>query len=260
MSEKVRFYTNPPRDVQWPFILFNIRNHSTEIARYKLKTAKWMKHCLIDSAVDKWFFIDRLNDYPPNYLKEYAKIAKKLTRQFPEAWITIPDYPDDYEHKLCWRNGKTNVDLTLENIERFICIDGVNWLPVLQSEYLNFESFREMCRQVRQKYNPVRLGIGTVCKTQNLKFIQNCIRHARQMFPNAWLHAFGPTLKAVNLIQHEVNSFDSTAYFYKPSGELLGPMKCTQKERRSYFEHWITKLQRITSIPTLLPYMQEVSA
>jgi hypothetical protein len=215
-----------------------------------------MHHCLIDSGVDKWFFYEKLSDYPAEYLENYLQTARELTELFPEAWVTIPDYPDDYQHKLCWKGNETNVDLTLRNIEKFLSVDGVNWLPVIQAEFLNLENFRSTCREVQRTYDPARIAIGTVCKTNNIKFIVRCCQEARRVFPKTWIHAFGPTLKAIRFIQHEINSFDSTAYFMKPNPKLEGERQCkTQLERRRYFDYWLSKLQQITTIPTLGPYM-----
>lgn len=252
----LRFYTNPPTGIQYPYILFNIYNHKREITRLKLRSADWLQHCLIDSGVDKLFFYDKLTDYPTEYLSKYLSTARKLTELFPDAWITIPDYPDDYQHKLCWKDGKTNVDLTLQNIEKFITIDGINWLPVIQSEFLNLKRYQETCREVRMRYNPSRVAVGTVCKTNNIRFIIKCIQETRRRFPTAWIHAFGPTLKAIKFIQHEINSFDSTAYFMKPNPKLLGERQCkTQAERRRYFQYWMKRLAEIVGTPTLQPYL-----
>jgi hypothetical protein len=254
---EVRFYTLPPTGIRYPYVLLNMHNWKNESRRIGLKDLKndGFKHVLIDCAVDKWFFIERRKDYPKDFLENYAKQAKELSKKFEGCWITIPDYPDDYEHQLCWRDGKDNVDLTFENIERFSKIEGINWIFPLQSRFLDINSFRDACKRMKD-YDPQIIGIGTVCKTNKINFIVKCVKIARKEFPHAWIHAFGPTLKAIKFIFPLINSFDSTAYFIKPNKDLEGPRMCkTMEERRRYFYWWIMKLNKILNKKTLFDYV-----
>lgn len=136
----MRFYTLPPRTVEWPYLLVNMRIWK-ELWRRKFK------HAILDSGVEVFKTRPHLKDYPKSLLFRYAQRAEIVSKRFEgRVWVTIPDYPDDITPG---RFGD-NVDKTLKNIEEFITIDGVEWLPVIQCRYLNLLSFYESCHKMRK--------------------------------------------------------------------------------------------------------------
>lgn len=170
----------------------------------------WCQHVIIDCAVEQIFFKKKLKDYPDWYWTKFNQAVTKAKNN-ENVWVVIPDYPDDYEQGMTYEQGMDNVDKTFRNIERFIHTPEVNWLPVIQSRYLERQSFLESCKRMK-KYNPKKIGIGTICKTRNLPFIHHCLKTARSRFPDAWIHAFGFTLKAMPFARHYINSADSSSH------------------------------------------------
>ena len=201
MSESmaIRFYTLPPRKVEWPYLLVNPRN-------YKELFKRKFKHAILDSGVEM-FKDPNLRDYPRSFLRSWKYKARNLTEIFGDKlWVTIPDYPDDLAHQF----GHENVDKTLRNVEEFIAFDGVNWLIPIQSQYLNIFSFIESCQRTKELIGDYsQVAIGTVCKTNNLDFIEKCCKIARKFFPKSHIHAFGLTLRALPRVVQVLSSWDS---------------------------------------------------
>jgi len=194
----------------------------------------------MDSGV--LIFVDpKIKDYPKRFLKMYPCRAKTLTEIFKDRlWVTIPDLPDDYNPG----QFGDNVEKTLERIEEFLAFEGVNWLPVIQSRYLNRFSFLESCKRTRDIIgNYPRVAIGTVCKCRNLDFIEYCCVTARRFFPKSWIHAFGLTLHALPRIVGVINSFDSLAYSFprNPGGHSCK----NQAERVQFFHAYIDRVNQI---------------
>jgi len=194
------FYTFPPSDVNWPYLLVNPNN-------YKILFRRKFEHAILDCGVEIFKHNPNLKDYPKGFLEKWKWKAKQLTEIFGEKlFVTIPDYPDDYHPG----QFGDNVSKTLANIEEFISIDGVNWLPSIQSRYLDRLSFLESCQRVKEIIGDFpQVAIGTVCKTNNLSFIEYCCRAARKFFPKSHIHAFGLTLKALPRVKSTISSWDS---------------------------------------------------
>jgi hypothetical protein len=205
VTGQIRFYSLPPRHIYYPYLLANIWN-------WKELDRRQFEHAILDSGVEVFRVRKWLKDYPPSLLLRYSQKAEIVTHKFKDkVWVTIPDYPDD----LSPGQFGNNVEKTLQNIERFISIDGVEWLPVLQSRYLNLLSFYEACERTRKLIgNYPRIAIGTVCKTRKHAFIIECCRIARKFFPKSWIHAFGLTLDVLPRVKFFINSFDSLACYY----------------------------------------------
>ena len=152
----------------------------------------------------------KLSEYPSLFLQRWLSIARWThDRTHGKTWITIPDYPDDENPGLTG----DNVGRTLNNIKWFIKKDdSLPWLAVLQAKYLNPFSFFESCERTKELLGDFpRIGIGTVCKTRKLDFIEYCCKVARTFFPTSSIHAFGLTLSAIPRVKDIINSFDSLA-------------------------------------------------
>ena len=230
-ERKLRFYTLPPNGVNYPFLLVNRKN-------YRVLFKRRFRHAIIDSGVMD-FVRKNIRDYPSGFLKTWKHTARALSDVFGEKiWLVIPDYPDDYNPG----QFGDNVAKTLENIKDFITVDGVNWLPVIQSRYLNRFSFLESAKQVKEIVGEYpRVAIGTVCKCNRLDFIIYCCKVARKIFPNSWVHAFGLTLKALPKVAHLIDSFDSMAWtFPRESG---GHSCKNMGERLQYFHAYLHYLK-----------------
>jgi len=238
LEEKPVFFTCPPRGVEYPFLFVPMH-------RYKLLFRCRWAHAIVDSGVELFFFTRKMKDYPRSYLNSYKVMARNLSSFFGDRiWVSIPDYPDDYQPSLCWDGEMDNVDKTLRNIENFISIDGVNWLPVIQSRHENTFSFIESCYRVKEIIgNYPRVGIGTVCKARILRWIVWCCKYARNEFKDSWIHAFGLTLSAFRHVKNVLDSFDSMAWKF-PRRRGRGTAD-TKEKQIEYFTAYLKRLEEI---------------
>ncbi len=229
----MRFYTTPPNNVNYPFLLTNPKNRTI------LK--KEFSHSINDSGVLVFHNKD-VKEYPEKFLSSWKQEAVDLTNKYGEkVWCVIPDYPDDINPG----QFGDNVKKTLGNIETFIIEDKVNWVISLQARILNPFSFAESVQGVHDiigKYP--RIAIGTVCKTNNINFIESSVKFARRHFSNSWIHAFGLTLKALPKVKNDLDSFDSTAWTF-PRGRGRGSCK-NQEERNQFFNDYLDRISEIT--------------
>jgi len=250
MRDKPILYVHPAslQRIRYPYLMFNMAE-KRRLGHERWFRENWFKHAIIDAGVETFFFVRKLKDYPKYFLDMYKWRAILATNHFGKnrVWVTIPDYPDDYEQELTWENGKDNVEKTFENIERFRNVDQVEWVYPLQANYRSRKSFREACKRLKDEVNPKIVGIGTVCKTKDIKFIVYCLREARNVFgKDVWIHAFGPTLFALPKIWFYLDSFDSSAQF-----RINGRMVKSAEERIHAFKTWIRKVEKIVEKPTL---------
>jgi hypothetical protein len=248
----MRFYSLPPPQVEYPYLLVNMGNWRT-LGRRRFK------HAILDSGVEIFRSRRWLRDYPMEVLWRYRQRAEILSHRYGgRIWVTIPDYPDD----LNPGQFGDNVERTLRNIERFISVEGVEWLPVLQSRYLNLLSFYEACDRTRRLIGGYpRVAIGTVCKTRRHGFIVECCRVARRFFPKSWIHAFGLTLDVLPKVKDYIDSFDSLACYYprrsfrewsaetglKPFPNV-SPISSRSKVSEIFFNAYLERLKRIVEI------------
>ena len=240
----LRFYTLPP-DVyaDYPWLLVNFFN------RKKLERFRF-KHAILDSGVNRIFFNWKRDDYPAWVLNRIAFVAQQLSEIYRgRLWVTIPDYPDDYYPGTV----RDNIDRTLRNIERFLPVEGVEWLPVIQCRYHDIFSFYESCEEVKKLIGEdyPRIAIGTVCKSRKLSFIVNCCKIARKYFPNSHIHAFGLTLKALPKVKDYIDSWDSLAWTYPRES---GGASCKNlSERQKFFYIYLKRIKMLGIEPEGIP-------
>jgi len=229
----MRLYTEPPRGLYHPYLMVNPRTH-------RLLFKREFEHAILDAGVH---IFHGATDYRPSFLTWYEWRAQMYSEIFKgRLWVVIPDYPDDYKHI------PGNVDKTLENTKRFIKVPGIEWVPVLQARYHDVFSFHESCQRVKQLIGSYpRVAIGTVCKTQNVRFIEACCRAARAHFPASWIHAFGITLRAVPRVKDLLDSCDSMSFtIYQTEGSIR--QKATrQAHKRELFKKWVARFDELSA-------------
>jgi hypothetical protein len=232
------FFTLPPsRSIEYPYLFVTFFKRK-ELLKRRFKQA------IMDSNVGLFFYHRALEDYPSGFLDLYTAYAKKFTELFGDKlFATIPDLPADYfKDGKQTPSAKDNVERTLANIRRFIKIEGVNWLPVIQSRYLDTFSFIESCVRVKEIIGDYpRVAIGTVCKSRDLKWIIYCCRYARSFFPKQWIHAFGLTLNALPHVKQYIDSWDSMAWTF-PRTPWLSSCK-NKLQAEEYFKAYIRKVE-----------------
>jgi len=225
----IAFLYEPP--IKYPYAFTNIKRY-----KWLIKNSHRWKKAILDCGVEIFW---HQTEYPKGFLDNYKEKAKTLTEIFGNRiWITIPDYCDDYKHV------PNNIEKTLRNIKEFIKIPNINWLPVIQSRYLNIMSFYESLQKTKEIIGDYpRIAIGTVCKTNNLKFIIECCKATKKHFPKSWIHAFGLTLRALPKAKKYINSFDTSAYTF-PRKRSMGQAS-NQKERIQYFIAYKKRIEEI---------------
>lgn len=64
---------------------------------YKVLFKVKFEHAILDCGVEIFNYNPKLKDYPWWFLERWKHMAKQLTEILGnKIWITIPDYPDDY--------------------------------------------------------------------------------------------------------------------------------------------------------------------
>jgi len=261
---KVRLYTYPPHRVFWPYIIINGNKPKFHVIRkYRSK----IKSVIIDSGVEM-FRNPNIKEYPGgpekwvrHLIRLYIKVREYGVR---EAYIIIPDYPDDYvdswgrEHNL-WINGKTNVDRTIENIQYVVKHYGkYPWIVPIQGYYMCPSSIGETIERlwslgILDEYNYV--AIANLCTTRNIQITEKTVRTAHMKLRNHKIHVFGPSIIAVSRIYRYIHSFDSVA-FSRPVGSLRKRgyrWSCkNERERELYFRAWIDTVMNKYRIPIQL--------
>lgn len=197
----------PPREKPHPFLMANPKT-------IKELEKREFEHAILDCGVEFFKVNPLVKEYPDYFLESWKLIARKYTDIFGEKlWVTIPDYPDDYHPGQFGDNTKK----TLNNIEEFISLDGVNWVATIQAKYQNNLQFYDAIHQFKDLVGQYpRIAIGTVCKSKNHNYMVQCLRGARTHFKNSYIHAFGLTLSIIPKIINDnlIDSFDSMAWCY----------------------------------------------
>lgn len=240
----VLFFTIPPLQIRWPWVLvnqFNVFPESVQISwgtdgkritilgdsygwRYLLQHRQRVELILLDSGVERMFKRrDPPTDYPPQYERMWYENAQRLAKLFGKSGVivTIPDFPDDYvnvwgrPHAL-WKGGKDNIERTVENVVHYwdkYCVKGefICLVPV-QGHYEKPESILKSIKLLHD-YGILReakhFGIANLCTTKKSSVIVRTVRIARQHLRDKWIHVFDPSLTVAKDLILYADSFDS---------------------------------------------------
>ena len=245
----VKFFTSPPEP--YPYILINVIHP-------KFSFLEYAKEVIIDSGVE--IFRDpNVKDYPINHamrlLKVYSKV-KRIVRDKP-IYITVPDYPDDYNPKSLWINEQyTNIERTLDNIlfytEKY---RQLNWLIPIQGWNKNPKSVLRTISLYKEhgiieKFN--YFAVANLCVESNVEIMYQTLKLVRNVLPDKRLHVFGLRLNALKKVYYLIDSFDSTAWTKPVDKTLNANYSCKNNEQRiKFFERWLEKYNMITNKTTL---------
>jgi len=218
----------------------------------------FIESVIIDSGVE--IFRDpNIKDYPPNHMDYLVELYKRVLRTISgaEVYVTVPDYPDDYNPKSLWIEGKTNIERTLDNIKYALqSYSEVNWLIPVQGHYRNPKSVI-YALELYQKYDvPLNdfIALANLCVENRVSVIREQVRLTVQWLYRSGhystrIHIFGSDMRAIETIHKEIFSFDSTAWT-KPRGKG-GYSAKNEKERIYLFITWIHKYADIIELPYL---------
>jgi hypothetical protein len=220
-----RFYSLPPREIDYPFLLVNIKKTR------ELKKRTEVKHSIVDCGI-----YDLLH---PPYRHSEEKIVKWEKLRLVNGWKVVPDIPSlKYEFDI--DPGYTNTDYSKELLLQLFNPSDPSHLPVMQSEIIKgSDSYKESTKNfvkwfIKEFGNEhPQIGIGGVCKAGSRRMIIWTMSFIRRSFPGSWLHVFGLRLQHFNYIYYLMDSYDSMSYtFPRVSFEKAGRGTSMTKEQR----------------------------
>jgi len=245
----VVFYTLPPADISYPYILINL-NRPAPGLRYIRKHKDSIKSVIIDSGVE--IFRDpQVYDYPRGHEHKLLSIYKKVRRLVKDTWAVIPDYPDDYRPAGLWAGGLTNIDRTVRNVEYYtqnyadvnfiIPVQGFNNSP--SSILTSLSKYKKL--GILKKYD--YFAVANLCVSKRVKNIIKTLYLARWALPGRYIHAFGINTFAARKARYIINSFDSLAWTFPRSS---GRPSCKNKASRiRYFAEYIMRYAGFLDLP-----------
>ena len=255
----VLFYTLPPSNVNWSYVLINANN---PVLGYIRRHGHAIKSVIIDSGIEI-FRNPATKDYPKGHIYEIIKLYNRVRRILPnaEVYATVPDYCDDYHPGNLWISREiTNIERTFQNVVEYTeKFDYVNWLIPIQGWNKQPKSI-ERCIKLYQGYGILSefnyFAIGNLCVEPDIKIIYATCHFARKLLPKKKLHVFGLRLRALKLVKSFIDSFDSMAWT-RPVSSSLGNWSCKNlEERKRFFYAWVNRMNEILSQKTLLEVIQ----
>lgn len=222
MNNKILFYTYPP--IEYPYVLRNVRQKGRDYA----------EHEIVDIGVYE-------------LLKEPHQYSEKTLQSYLDCNTSglkvVPDYPDIFkEHSL-----EMDIDNVVESkllMKKYYNPKDRHQMPVIQGYFDDPYSFEDYSEWFKSKYtdNPEVIGIGTVCKLSNKQNLLKTLHIIRRQFPNAWIHAFGLSIRYLREARGMITSFDSTAWTFPRTS---GRPSCKNKEMRiEYFQEYLELYER----------------
>jgi len=244
----VRFYTLPPRDVFWPFVLINA-NRPKEGIGYLRAHRRDIKAVIIDSGIE--IFRDpSVKDYPPGHLKRLVWLYKRVRLICPhaEVWATAPDYCDDYHPRALWLSDNiTNIERTVESVKRALRnYPDVEWLIPIQGHYRKPSSVAR-CIELMEEEGILDgrdyVAVANLCTERRHDIMVETILIAERMLAPRRIHVFGLDVDVAMKVRRRIFSFDSLAWTFPREP---GNPSCKNHEQRvRYFMDFIRRLERI---------------
>ena len=241
----MRFYTTPPSDIMYPYVLINPHSFDRTLSYIKY-WKRFIRGIILDSGIEV-FRDERIKDYPlggEGWIKKMVRLYGTLKLLFygtktydgsiVEIYATIPDYCDDYycddplkqykrecwskPHNLWLSEEVTNIERTIMNIDYALKnFPKVNWLIPIQGHFMQPTSILKSIEYLDEKgylddYD--YFAVANLCTTRKADTIAETLRVAKKALPNKKLHSFGIRLKAIKILYEEKLAFsvDSMAW------------------------------------------------
>lgn len=220
-----RFYTYPPLECEWPWVLRNINQ----------KPQPQAEHEIVDIGI-----YDLLK--PPH--QHSAEKLNKWLNLKADGWKVVPDCPD-LQGEFNKEVDFSNTEYSWELLTTYYIPDDPTHLPVLQSEYENIKSFKAYIKRFKEVYGVVdKVAIGSICKADDHDVGVKMLKIARREFPGSWIHAFGLMFQQFKRAHDLIDSYDSTSWTFP---RYSGRSSCRNKgERIEYFWDYITRIDEVT--------------
>ncbi len=253
----VRFYTLPPVEIPYPYVLINANNPGNGL-RYIIRNRGFIESVIIDSGVEI-FRNPAIKDYPSGHVEKLVNLYKRVKSIVSdgEVYVTVPDYPDDYNPKSLWINGKTNIERTLDNILYALnSYSEVKWLIPVQGHYRSPKSIIYALELYQRHDVPLNdyIAIANLCVEDRVMIVNETVRLAwnwlwRNGYYNTRIHVFGPDTRSIYEIGKYIYSYDSMAWT-RPRGSHGWSAK-SASERAYLFITYLVKHSRIIDLPSL---------
>jgi len=212
-----RFYTYPPFALKWKWILRKIYDMPQPLAL----------HEIVDIGI-----YDLLNE-PYYHSKEKIKDWKKLKT---DGWKVVPDIPDiqgEFDAPVDYDNTELSWELLIDLYDPL----DVHQMPVIQSRFKDVNSLECYCDKFIREYGQVdKIGVGSLCKMDNIAIATEMLQLVRNKFPDAWMHVFGLRWYHMRKNINIVDSYDTMAWTL-PRGK--GRPSCPRGKREQYFIEYL---------------------
>jgi len=241
MVRRLRFYTLPPLQIPYPYVLMNVNNPQIGL-RYIRRHLGDVESVIIDSGIEI-FRDERVRDYPPGHLHKLVRLYFRVKQLVGEVWVVCPDYCDDYHPRSLWLSEDyTNIERTVDSVLK--CIKrypGINWLIPVQGWYRKPKSVLR-CLRLYEEYgiDGEYYGIGNLCVEKRESIMVKTVRYVKSVLGDRKIHVFGLDLRTARKLRNEIYSFDSMAWT-RPVDKQGWSCKTTQ-ERIEYFKRWLKRL------------------
>lgn len=267
------FYTLPPPEIPWPFVLVNANRPGPGL-RYLARHSRLVESVIIDSGVEV-FRDPGVREYPggPRSWMEgrLLHLYRRVSLLVPgaEVYVVANDYPDDYHPGSLWEDWqRTNIERTLDNIvyavERH---PDVRWIIPVQGHYedprsiiLSLEWLEAVGALDWAERSTRYLALANLCVSKKCSTIEATVRLARSWldthgYGGMRLHVFGPAVNCVRRVSHLIHSWDSVAWT-RPRAPG-GSSSWSSGERAYLFLTWIHRYADLIELPPLPRTMRE---
>lgn len=209
-----RFYTYPPVECEWPWVLRNI----------KQKPQPQAVHEIVDVGI-----LDLLE--PPH---RHTEDKIKLWRQTKtEGWKVVFDCFDLEGEFGIQGHGFDTVEYSKELLDEFFNGEP-KLMPVIQGRSRDYRSFREYTDYMKRLYPELNVvGVsGSVGRCGDRDFVRRVITYIRRVYPDTWIHVFALHKNNFRHVHGLIDSFDSMNWT-RP--RTSGGASCKNKEERIEF-------------------------
>lgn len=217
-----RFYTYPPTECEWSWILRNI----------KQKPQPHAVHEIVDVGI-----LD-LKTPPYKHTEDKIKLWEKTKTT---GWKVVFDCFDLKGEFGINDHGFDTVEYSKELFEQFYNGEP-DLMPVIQGYSDSSTSFIEYADWIYTKYNsPNILGVsGSVGRNKDKDLVYRVLKHVRRKFPESWIHVFALHRNHFYNVHNLIDSFDSSNWTFPRES---GRSSCKNKvERIEFFWDYVNGL------------------